>query len=66
MTGTFASPGEKVDVMEAEIVSPSDRSGKEGLLHDHGVAAKLPGTTLDSFSHLDEKKILQKASHPVH
>ncbi|KAH6887895.1 major facilitator superfamily domain-containing protein [Thelonectria olida] len=56
---SYASPTEKADVMEAEMANASDRSGKEGLRHDDGIAA-LPGRTLESFSHLDEKKILRK------
>jgi hypothetical protein len=53
------TPNEKVDVMEAEMVNASDRSGKVEFDDGKGIRA-VPGTTLESFSHLDEKKILRK------
>lgn len=49
---SYTSPIEKVDVMEAETVNASDRSGK-------GIG-EVSTVTLESFSHLDEKKILRK------
>ncbi|KAH8677255.1 major facilitator superfamily domain-containing protein [Ilyonectria robusta] len=45
---SYAPPVEKADVVEAEMGHASDRSGKTS------------GTTLESFAHLDEKKILRK------
>lgn len=56
---SYNSPTEKVDVMEAETVNASDRSGKVEFDDGKGIRA-VPGTTLESFSHLDEKKILRK------
>ncbi|KAM0452491.1 hypothetical protein ACHAPV_009525 [Trichoderma viride] len=56
---SYNSPTEKVDVMEAETVNASDRSGKVEFDDAKGIRA-VPGTTLESFSHLDEKKILRK------
>ncbi|KAM0445212.1 hypothetical protein ACHAO4_009917 [Trichoderma viride] len=56
---SYNSPTEKVDVMEAETVNASDRSGKVEFDDGKDIRA-VPGTTLESFSHLDEKKILRK------
>lgn len=50
---SYAPPVEKADVVEAEMGHASDRSGNKS------------GTTLESFAHLDEKKILRKVGfHP--
>ncbi|KAK7413573.1 hypothetical protein QQX98_007582 [Neonectria punicea] len=55
---SYAPPVEKADVVEAELGNASDRSGQGQIVHVDGLTA--PGTTLESFSHLDEKKILRK------
>lgn len=45
--------------MEAETANASNRSGKVMIDDDKGIRA-VSSTTLESFSHLDEKKILRK------
>ncbi|KAK7432875.1 hypothetical protein QQZ08_000738 [Neonectria magnoliae] len=54
----YASPVEKAHVVEAELGNASDRSGQGQIVHVDGLTT--PGTTLESFSHIDEKKILRK------
>ncbi|KAL7917752.1 major facilitator superfamily domain-containing protein [Trichoderma austrokoningii] len=56
---SYSSPVEKAVVMEAETVNASDRSERMDFDESKGVAA-ISSTTLESFSHLDEKKILRK------
>lgn len=56
---SYTSPNEKVDVMEAETVNASDRSGKVDIEDGKGIG-EVSTVTLESFSHLDEKKILRK------
>ncbi|KPM46484.1 hypothetical protein AK830_g226 [Neonectria ditissima] len=55
---SYIPPVEKADVVEAELGNASDRSGQGQIRHVDGFTA--PGTNLESFSHLDEKKILRK------
>ncbi|KAL9487891.1 hypothetical protein ACSS6W_000168 [Trichoderma asperelloides] len=45
--------------MEAETINTSDRSGKVDIDDGSGIRA-VSNATLESFSHLDEKKILRK------
>ncbi|KAH7231472.1 hypothetical protein FSOLCH5_015210 [Fusarium solani] len=56
---SYTPPNEKADMVEAEMgnTSGTDRLGE--VEHIKGLAT-APGTTRDSFSHLDEKKILRK------
>lgn len=63
---------EKVDTLEIEGGGPHDHQHHHHILH-HGSSkqdeeigridaiALAPGTTFQSFAHLDEKKILRKA-----
>jgi hypothetical protein len=50
-------PNEKANTMEAEYGNQSDRAGEIDRID---AKATAPGTTLASFAHLDEKKILRK------
>lgn len=52
-------PNEKAKTIEAEYGTQSDRAGDMDRID---AKATAPGTTLASFSHLDEKKILRKVS----
>lgn len=56
---SYNSPNEKASVMEAETINTSDRSGKVEIDDGRGIKA-VSSATLESFSHLDEKKILRK------
>jgi hypothetical protein len=60
---SYTPPNEKADMVEAEMgnTSGTDRLGE--VEHIKGLAT-APGTTRDSFSHLDEKKILRKVCSP--
>lgn len=64
----YSPSTEKAQVMEAEMANTSDRSGKAEIDDFNGIRA-VSSTTLESFSHLDEKKILRKVrllqSHSV-
>jgi hypothetical protein len=60
---SYSSPTEKADVMEAETVNASDRSGKVEIEDGKGIGT-ISSITLESFSHLDEKKILRKVRLP--
>ncbi|KAJ4863484.1 major facilitator superfamily domain-containing protein [Trichoderma breve] len=55
----YSPSTEKAKVMEAEMANTSDRSGKAEIDDFNGIRA-VSSTTLESFSHLDEKKILRK------
>jgi hypothetical protein len=55
MASYHTPPNEKAEVFEAER-APNGRSQVDRI----DAMATAPGTTLDSFSHLDEKKILRK------
>jgi hypothetical protein len=56
---SYTPPNEKADFVEAEMGNSSGHPRK-GEVDHIGALATAPGTTLDSFSHLDEKKILRK------
>lgn len=56
-------PNEKAEAFEAETAP--NRSHNGGQVSRIDAMATAPGTTLDSFSHLDEKKILRKVSSQV-
>ncbi|RFU73199.1 hypothetical protein TARUN_9055 [Trichoderma arundinaceum] len=56
---SYGFPTEKANVMEAETANASDRSGKVAIDDLNGIRA-VSSATLESFSHLDEKKILRK------
>lgn len=60
---SYGSPTEKANVMEAEMVNASDRSEKVEIEDGSGIRA-VSSATLESFSHLDEKKILRKVCLP--
>ena len=53
MTSYSTPPNEKAEVFEAEATG-------RGQVDRIDAMATAPGTTLESFSHLDEKKILRK------
>lgn len=55
MASYHTPPNEKAEFVEAER-APNGRSQVDRI----DAMATAPGTTLDSFSHLDEKKILRK------
>ncbi|KAJ3521096.1 hypothetical protein NM208_g13450 [Fusarium decemcellulare] len=57
---SYTPPNEKADFVEAEMGNSSDHH-QRGEVDRIDALATAPGTTLDSFSHLDEKKILHKA-----
>lgn len=56
---SYGSPAEKANVMEEEMVNDPKRSGKVEVDDVNGIRA-VSSATLESFSHLDEKKILRK------
>ncbi|KAI5463965.1 major facilitator superfamily domain-containing protein [Mariannaea sp. PMI_226] len=58
---TYGESGEKTDRMEVDAVHSSDHSENEKVQVEHcnGVAV-ISDETLESFAHLDEKKILRK------
>jgi hypothetical protein len=56
---SYGSPTEKANVIEAETANASDRSAKVEIDDVNGIRA-VSCATLESFSHLDEKKILRK------
>ena len=59
MASYTTPPNEKADFVEAEMGNSSDHPRKGEVDHIDALAT-APGTTLGSFSHLDEKKILRK------
>ncbi|EEU41890.1 uncharacterized protein NECHADRAFT_64202 [Fusarium vanettenii 77-13-4] len=56
---SYTPPNEKADFVEAEMGNSSDHPRKGEVDHIDALTT-APGTTLGSFSHLDEKKILRK------
>lgn len=58
MASYHTPPNEKAEVVETER-APNGAHGR-GQVDRIDAMATAPGTTLDSFSHLDEKKILRK------
>ncbi|EKJ74091.1 hypothetical protein FPSE_05745 [Fusarium pseudograminearum CS3096] len=58
MASYSTPPNEKVDVLEAETAPNRHHGGTQVDRID--AMATAPGVTLESFSHLDEKKILRK------
>lgn len=60
MASYSTPPNEKVDVLEAETAPNRHYGGTQVDRID--AMATAPGVTLESFSHLDEKKILRKVS----
>ncbi|KAL5610570.1 hypothetical protein FOBRF1_006687 [Fusarium oxysporum] len=57
--GSYVPSNEKADMVEAEMGNASSTDRQREVEHIK-VLATAPGTNLDSFSHLDEKKILHK------
>jgi len=53
-------PNEKAHVLEAETAPNRGHNG--GQVGRIDAMATAPGVTLESFSHLDEKKILRKVN----
>lgn len=54
---TRTPQSEKADIVEAEL-----GNGINTQINKIDFMATAPGTTLDSFSHIDEKKVLRKVS----
>ena len=58
-----AASDEKSDPVEPELGRSSESHGKGEIAHIDALATAA-NTTLESFSHLDEKKVLRKVCHP--
>ncbi|KAI1066679.1 hypothetical protein LB507_011087 [Fusarium sp. FIESC RH6] len=58
MAPSSTPPNEKAEVFQAETAP--NHGHVKGQVGRIGAMATAPGTTLESFSHLDEKKILRK------
>ncbi|KAM5356487.1 hypothetical protein ACJ41O_003133 [Fusarium nematophilum] len=56
---SYTPPNEKAGIVEAEMGNSSD-APRSGEVDHINALAKAPGTTLESFSHIDEKKVLRK------
>ena len=62
MAPSSTPPNEKAEVFQAETAP--NHGHVKGQVGRIGAMATAPGTTLESFSHLDEKKILRKV-YPI-
>lgn len=60
MAPSSTPPNEKAEVFQAETAP--NHGHIKGQVGRIGAMATAPGTTLESFSHLDEKKILRKVN----
>ena len=64
MASSSTPPNEKAEVFQAETAP--NHGHVKGQVGRIGAMATAPGTTLESFSHLDEKKILRKVYLILH